>query len=110
MSTDLLAFEGVKLLYESLQMLKGQINPQLQILGLIRTRFDGRTTHSSLIASKAADLIAPHLPIFQTLINERTAHKDAAATNQLIYEYAPDSLAANDYNQLSNEVLHAIES
>jgi chromosome partitioning protein len=108
MSTDLLAFEGVKLLYESLQVLKGQINPSLQLLGLIRTRYDGRTTHSSLIASKAADLLSPHLHIFQTLINERTAHKDAAATHQLIYEYAPGSPAANDYSQLSEEVLHAI--
>ncbi len=110
MSTDLLAFEGVKLLYESLQVLKGQINPTLQLLGLIRTRFDGRTTHSSLIASKAADLLSPHLPIFQTIISERTAHKDAAASHQLTFEYAPGSPAANDYSQLSEEVLHAIET
>ena len=108
MACDLLAYRGVELLYESLQVLKSQVNPRLQILGLIRTRFDGRTTHSSLIASKAAELLAPHMPIFQTIVAERTAHKDAAATHQLIYEYAPGTAAANDYSQLSDEVLHAI--
>lgn len=110
MSTDLLAFEGVKLLYESLQVLKGQINPSLQLLGLIRTRYDGRTTHSSIIASKAAELLTPHLRVFQTIVAERTAHKDAAATHQLIYEYAPGSQAADDYSQLSEEVLHVIKT
>lgn len=110
MSTDVLAFEGVKLLYESLQALKRQINPRLAILGLIRTRFDGRTTHSSLVASKAADLLGPHIHVFDTIINERTAIKDAAAAHQLIYEYAPDSPAANDYAQLSEELIHVIEA
>ena len=110
MSCDLLAFEGVKLLYESLQVLKGQINPTLKLLGLIRTRHDGRTTHSALIASKAAELLSPHMRIFQTIVAERTAHKDAAATHQLTAEYAPGSAAANDYAGLSEEILHAIET
>lgn len=108
MACDLLAYRGVELLYESLQALRGQINPSLQILGLIRTRYDQRTTHSALIASKAAELLSPHLHVFQTIISERTAHKDAAATNQLIYEYAPDSPAANEYSQLSEEIAHVI--
>ena len=110
MSTDVLAFEGVKLLYESLQALKRQINPQLALLGLIRTRHDSRTSHSTLIAVKAAELLRPHMPIFETIIGERTAHRDAAATHQLIYEYAPGSPAADDYSKLSEEVLHAIET
>lgn len=107
MSCDVLAFEGVKLLYESLRATTRQINPNLAILGLIRTRFDARTTHSSMIASKAAELLGPHMRVFETLISERTALRDSAAAKQLIYEYAPNSPAAMEYSRLGEEVYHA---
>lgn len=110
MSTDVLDLEGAKLLYESLQALKRQINQQLAILGLIRTRFDARTTHSSLVAKKAAGLLGHHIHVFETIINERTAIKDAAATNQLIYEYTSSRPAVTDYTKLSEELYHVIEA
>lgn len=109
MSTDVLAFEGVRLLYDSLQALKKQINPSLSILGLIRTRYDGRTIHASILSTRAAELLREHLRIFDTVINERVALKDAAAAHQSIYDYAPNSQAANEYGKLSQEILHVIE-
>ncbi len=80
---------------------KIQGEPSLTILGLIRARYDSRTIHSSLISSKAAELLKPHRRVFQTVISERTVMRAAAAAHQIIYEYAPDSQAANEYSKPS---------
>lgn len=104
MSCDYQALMSVELLYETVVSLKSQINPQLTILGLARTRYDGRTKHSTAVADKIQELYEGYFRIFETIIHERTAIKDAAAMHQLVTEYQSSSEAAKEYRQLTEEV------
>jgi chromosome partitioning protein len=104
MSCDFQSLMSVQLLYESIHTMRRQINPSLTILGLVRTRYDGRTTHSEAVSSKAAEMFAPYLPIFDTIIRERTAIRDAAASRQLVTEYQPKGNAAAEYKELAEEL------
>jgi chromosome partitioning protein len=104
MSCDFQALMSVQLLYESILTIRRQVNPTLSILGLVRTRYDGRTNHSEAVSRKAVELFADYFPIFDTLICERTAIKDAAAARQLVVEYQPKGGAAAEYTELAEEL------
>jgi cellulose biosynthesis protein BcsQ len=73
-------------------------------MGLVRTRYDGRTTHSEVVSAKAAEMFSPYFPIFDTIIRERTAIRDAAASRQLVTEYQPRGDAASEYKELAEEL------
>jgi chromosome partitioning protein len=104
MSCDFQSLMSVQLLYESIGTMRRQINPTLTILGLVRTRYDGRTSHSEAVSSKAAEMFSPYFPIFDTIISERTAIRDAAAARQPVIEYQPRSEAAKEYKELAEEL------
>ena len=104
MSCDYQALMSVELLYESIITLKAQINPDLSIRGLIRTRYDGRTNHSESVAQKVDELYRDYFHIFDTIIRERTAIKDATAAHQLIIEYPQGRAAAKEYTKLTKEI------
>lgn len=107
MSCDFQALMSVQLLYDSIHTMRRQINPKLGILGLVRTRYDGRTNHSAAVSEKAAELFRDYFPIFETIIRERTALKDAPAARQLIHEYQPRGEATAEYTALVNEICQA---
>jgi cellulose biosynthesis protein BcsQ len=49
-------------------------------------------------------MFSPYFPIFDTLIRERTAIRDAAAARQLVTEYQPKGDAAAEYKELVEEL------
>lgn len=104
MSCDFQALMSVQLLYDTILTMRQMLNPTLSILGLVRTRYDGRTSHSTAVAQKTAELFSGYFPIFETIIRERSAIKDAAAARQLIIEYQPKGEAAAEYRALVKEV------
>jgi len=56
------------------------------------------------VSVKAAELFRDYFHIFDTVIRERTAIKDAAASRQLITEYQPKGEAAAEYTVLVEEI------
>ena len=96
MSCDFQALMSVQLLYQSILTMKQRYNQSLGIMGLVRTRYDGRTSHAKSVSDKAADLYSDYFPVFETIVRERTAIKDAAAARQLIIEYQPNGDAAQE--------------
>jgi chromosome partitioning protein len=109
MSCDFQSLMSVQLLYDSILTMRRQINPSLTILGLVRTRYDARTTHSEAVSSKAVELFSPYFPIFDTVIRERTAIRDAAASRQLVIEYQPKGDAAQEYKELAEELWQKVK-
>jgi chromosome partitioning protein len=104
MSCDFQALMSVQLLYDTILTMRRMINPALGILGLVRTRYDGRTTHSAAVAQKTEELFQDYFPIYKTIIRERAAIKDAAAARQLIIEYQPRGDAAAEYRAFVEEL------
>lgn len=104
MATDYASLLGVRLLYESIQSIRAQVNPSLKIMGLVRTRYDGRTSHARQVSEKAVEMFTPYFPILDTVISERTAVRDSSLYHQPITEFEPTNQAAIDYTNLATEI------
>ena len=75
-------------------------NPKLSIIGVVISRYDARPNISKymkdVIAEKGAEIGAPLLMAIRPAI----AVKEAAAFQQSLFEYAPNSKPAADFMQL----------
>lgn len=103
---DMFSLQGITQLHATIQTVKKYCNPTLRILGIVLTRYNAR----AIISRDVADMIeqtASQLStkLYATRIRECTAIKEAQATRQSIFDYAPKSNASVDYLALLGEVL-----
>ena len=99
-----LAMEGVKSLTETLADVKSDLNEDLDILGVIITMFNKRKVLNRGVAAE----IEKHYPIFETYIRENIALAEAPAAGKDIFNYAPTSHGAIDYENLTFEILKEV--
>lgn len=81
-----------------------KVNPDLQILGLVFTQYDGRSIISrqmqTTIINNAAKMGVPYLGTIRGAV----AVKEAAALQLSLYQYAPKSKPAADYMDVFNYI------
>lgn len=103
---DIYSLQGISQLNTTIETVKKYCNPSLSIMGIVLTRFNGRTIIrqeiSELLEETAAQL---NTRLFPTRIRECTALIEAQARRQSIFIYAPKSNAAIDYTALVNEII-----
>lgn len=103
---DIYSLQGISQLNNTLQTVKRYCNPELSILGIVLTRYNGR----AIIRREVAEMleqtaIGLNTKLYNSRIRECTALVEAQATKQNIYSYAPRSNAAADYKALVAEIL-----
>lgn len=103
---DIYSLQGVGQLLKTLQTVKKYCNRDLSIKGLVATRYNARTVLSrdmtELLEDTAKQL---QTKLYQTKIRECTAIKEAQASKQDIFSYAPKSNATADYTSLIEEII-----
>ena len=106
---DIYSLQGIAQLSNTVNTIKKYCNPELAILGIVLTRYNGRAIISrelaELISSTAAKL---NTKAYSTKIRECTAIKESQAVRECIYTYAPKSNAAADYSALLSEIITEI--
>ena len=100
------SIQGIGLLNETIEQVRRYCNNKLLIDGIAITRYNGRAILSmdmltNLVA--AADQLGTR--VYSTPIRECISIKEAQATQQDIFTYAPASNAAKDYAALLAEIL-----
>ncbi|MCB0094250.1 MAG: ParA family protein [Caldilineaceae bacterium] len=105
MSCDYYAMVGVKLLLDSIIRTKNQINPKLDILGVVATRYDRRTAHSKEILEELKNKLEPDVRLFKAVIRETVRFKEAPIEGKTITEYNDAHAGAEDYRDLAREVI-----
>lgn len=103
---DIYSLQGISQLNNTLQTVKRYCNPELSILGIVLTRYNGR----AIIRREVAEMLEQtarglNTKLYNSRIRECTALVEAQATKQNIYSYAPRSNAAADYKALVAEIL-----
>lgn len=103
---DIYSLQGISQLNNTLQTVKRYCNPELSILGIVLTRYNGR----AIIRREVAEMLEQtarglNTKLYRSRIRECTALVEAQATKQNIYSYAPRSNAAADYKALVAEIL-----
>ena len=103
---DIFSIQGIAQLYNSVEAVKKYTNKGLSILGILLTRFNGKTAISKGMV-KALEAMASEkkTEIFKTSIRECVAVKEAQTMKKDIFTYSRKSNATRDYQALVNEVL-----
>jgi len=98
---EYLALASLASLMDTVEAAKG-INPGLGVLGIVLTRYG----HRKRLCREVAQSVRTHFPelIFETRIRESVSLAEAPGFGQSIFEYAPRSLGAVDFKNLSREI------
>lgn len=97
------ALEGLSKLLESIKLVKSQLNPTLEIAGVLLTMHDGRTNLSRQVIEE----VRAHFgdTVYKTVIPRTVRLSEAPSFGQPITLYDPSSRGAKAYQQLAKEVI-----
>ena len=100
---EYLALEGLGQLMETLALTREQLNPRLEILGLLLTMHDPRTNLSAQVIEE----VRRHFPalVFNSVIPRSVRLSEAPSHGQPILTYDPASRGAQAYAALAEEIL-----
>ena len=96
------ALEGLGQLLSVIQRIRGGINPRLEVLGVLLTMFDKRTTLAEQVQSE----ITKHFTdkVFDTIVPRNIRLAEAPSFGKTIFEHDKWSKGARAYKQLAREV------
>ena len=97
------ALEGLSKLLESMRMVKGRLNPTLEVFGVVMTMFDARTTLSKQVVEEVRDYFGDK--VFQSVIPRNVKLSEAPSHGLPVNLYAPSSKGAIAYESLAKEVV-----
>ena len=97
------ALEGTDDLLETIEKIRSRPNPDLNLLGVVVTLFDKRTTISHDVESHIRNVFGKKA--FTTVITRSVRLEESPAHKKSIFDYAPRSSGAAEYHSLSKEVL-----
>jgi chromosome partitioning protein len=97
------ALEGTDDLLETIEKIKARPNPNLQLLGVVITMHDRRTTLARDIQDQIQQVFGDML--FNTTISKSIRLEESPAYKESIFTFAPRSTGAMEYYSLSEEIL-----
>lgn len=100
------ALEGTDDLLETIEKIKSRPNPNLQLLGVVITMHDKRTTLARDIHEQIRGVFGDRL--FRTVISKSIRLEESPAYKESIFSFAPRSSGAMEYYSLSEEVLSRV--
>lgn len=96
------ALEGLSQLMRVINLVQSQINPGLQIAGVVLTMYDGRTNLSLEVAADVRNTF--HGRVYETLIPRNVRLAEAPGHRMPVALYDPHSVGAKRYWMLYKEV------
>jgi len=97
------ALRGVALLKGTIDKVQQRLNPQLSMIGLLGTMYDGRTLHSREVLRTLVEGWGDD--VFHTVIRRTVKFSEATVAGEPLTAYASGSAGADAYRQLAREVL-----
>lgn len=96
------AMEGLGQLLDTIQRVRGGLNPKLEIMGVVVTMYDNRTTLSLQVAEELKKHFADK--VFVTVIPRNIRLAEAPSHGRSIMEHDRWSKGARAYKQLAREI------
>jgi chromosome partitioning protein len=100
---EYLSMRGLIQLQNTLSMIKDNLNPDVDIEGILPTLVDSRTIH----AKEAIELLEENFGdrVFASRIRKTVRYAEAPVKGMSVLKYDPDGKAAYAYRELAKEVL-----
>jgi chromosome partitioning protein len=105
--TEYYALEGLGQLLSVIQRVSSSVNQRLQIIGVLLTMYDSRTTLSDQVMNEVRKHFGQKL--FKTIIPRNIRLAEAPSYGKTIQEHDKWSKGARAYKQLSKELMTRIE-
>ncbi len=96
-----LALRGLKQITENIERMRA-VNPDLKLCGILLTMQDRRTVHNRQVIEMVREAFGKI--VFKTVIPVSIRYQEAAAANQPINVYAPNSPQAKVYAQVAAQI------
>lgn len=103
-----LSLEGTDDLLETVIKIRKNVNPNLQVLGVLITLHDRRTNISKDAVERIKRVFGKK--VFRTMISKSVKLEESPAYRESIFTYAPDSVGALQYKKLAQEVIKRAKS
>ena len=105
---EFFALEGLTQLTRTIDLVRGNLNPRLRLLGIVLTMFDRRNNLSDLVATDARGFFGDR--VFETVIprNIRVSEAPSHGKPVLLYDYR--SPGAQAYLRLAQELLRRVRT
>jgi chromosome partitioning protein len=103
---EYLSMRGLVQLQNTLSMIRENLNPNIEIEGILPTLVDNRTVH----AKEAIEILEENFGdrVFASRINKTVRFAEAPVKGMSVLKYDPDGKAAYAYRQLAKEVLENV--
>src|SRR5215831_14947560 len=101
------ALEGTDDLLETIEKVKARPNPGLEILSVLVTLHDKRTTLAREVYEQIQRVFGPKL--FETIITKSVRLEESPAYKESIFSFAPQSSGAIEYGKLCEEVMSRVK-
>ena len=102
---EYLPAKGLEQLLQTVNKVKRQINPKLQIDGILLTMVDNRTNFSKEIAALLRETYGSKIKVFGTEIPHSVRAKEISAEGKSIFAHDPNGKVAEGYKNLTQEVI-----
>jgi chromosome partitioning protein len=105
---EYLSLRGLVQLENTLSMIRENLNPEVQIQGILPTMYDKRTLHSR----EAIDILEENFGdlVFDTKIRKTIRYAEAPVKGTSVLAYDPTGDAAQMYRRLAKEVLNGSQA
>ncbi len=107
-----LALQGLGRLLQTVALVRGQVNRRLRVSGIILCMFEAATRLAQEIRADVERFLAAAPPdepwhgarVFQTVIRRNIKLAECPSFGRTIFDYAPNSHGAADYQALAREI------
>ena len=100
------ALEGADDLLETIEKVKARPNPNLQVIGVLVTLHDKRTTLAREVFEQIRRVFGAKM--FETVITKSVRLEESPAYKESIFTFAPNSSGASEYAKLCEEVISRV--
>ena len=95
---EFFALRGIALLTDTISKVSDRLNPNLKILGILGTMYDGRTLHSREVLERVVQAFGDD--VFHTVIRRTVKFPETTVAGEPITTYASASKGADAYRML----------
>src|SRR6266508_329435 len=105
---EYLSLRGLVQLENTLSMIRENLNPEVEIEGILATMYDSRTLHSR----EALEILQENFGnlVFNTRIRKTIRYAEAPVKGTSVLKYDPTGNAAEAYRELAKEVLNGAKT
>lgn len=104
MECEFFSLRGLALLTDTVAKVRDRINFDLEVIGILVTLFDRRTTHAREVMSRVVEVFGEK--VFDTVITRTVRFPETSVAGEPITTWAPHSQGARQYRDLAREVIH----